>query len=598
MSDAEARSTRSEGARRFGPMSMLLIPALLAAFVLPSALNVNQSNPSPTLEYAPVPASDENPPPTPGNLDTLALASTTGLKTSGDGEGDGGAGPGGGGGPGLMPPPLQELVKRVASTKTCVGSPPRQTEDPTSPPCVGSFKGDNGGSTYQGVTRQEVKVLIYTICCSSRAGKYYDLAKPANGAEDSVVTAARVWQQYFNQRFQTYNRFVHFYLYPALDQSAEAHRAAAAQNYDDLKPFAVLISAQDFGPYVEEMARRGVMSFTGGLDGSLFLPASLYSGSAPKAWGNYASAELKAKLYTDYVCTELKSTPTSFRDAPNNNQKRKFALWFTTDPTFQDVQHFGEVAQELLERCGIPTIPKSFSTTHSSVTSKCQNDANAAVADWMRNEVTTVLHVGALEPCLTRAASTLGWDPEIVIAGDHFWEGPEALQAGQGAAIRNAVLVTDVPSFARRQDTHCITAFRDTDPKADDRPACFLYYPLLQVFTGIQVAGPALTPKAVDIGFHAIPAVRSNDPAVPACFYLPGDYTCTKDVTIQYWDQTTRRNRLPQDQGPCWRQVDAGARFIPGTFPKRDQLVGVDRLGGEGICNNSTNSILLTDDAA
>src|SRR5688572_3792251 len=41
----------------------------------------------------------------------------------------------------------------VARVRRCVGDPPRQIEDPQSPPCVPYWSGDNGGATTKGVTR-------------------------------------------------------------------------------------------------------------------------------------------------------------------------------------------------------------------------------------------------------------------------------------------------------------------------------------------------------------------------------------------------------------------------------------------------------------
>src|SRR5688500_15884936 len=46
----------------------------------------------------------------------------------------------------------------VPRVRRCVGDPPRQTEDPQSPPCVPYWEGDNGGSTYKGVTRDEIRI--------------------------------------------------------------------------------------------------------------------------------------------------------------------------------------------------------------------------------------------------------------------------------------------------------------------------------------------------------------------------------------------------------------------------------------------------------
>ncbi|HEX9889545.1 MAG TPA: hypothetical protein VGA69_08725 [Nitriliruptorales bacterium] len=130
---------------------------LLAVFVLPSALNVPQSNPTQTLEFAPVPPVDEDaPPPATGNTASLGLGSSS-TAPSGDTLG--------GDGIGLPPPPpVPEGEGTVPVAKRCVKTPQgaRQTEDPLSPPCVGYFEGDNGGATYQGVSGDELRIAIYT----------------------------------------------------------------------------------------------------------------------------------------------------------------------------------------------------------------------------------------------------------------------------------------------------------------------------------------------------------------------------------------------------------------------------------------------------
>src|SRR5439155_27088732 len=133
------------------PLVSLLLVLVLALAVLPSALSLPQSNPSTTLEYAPVPPDDSsNPPPNDGNLSSLGLATSGSL---GVGEDGGALGVGGGAG--------ASGAGKNPSTKRCVGRPPRQTEDPMSPPCVAYFNGDNFGATYSGVTASEIRMLFY-----------------------------------------------------------------------------------------------------------------------------------------------------------------------------------------------------------------------------------------------------------------------------------------------------------------------------------------------------------------------------------------------------------------------------------------------------
>src|SRR5690348_15887693 len=80
----------------------------------------------------------------------------------------------------------------------------------------------------------------------------------------------------------------------------------------------------------------------------------------------------------------------------------------------------------------------------------------------------------------------------------------------------------------------CAKAIEEVDPNVgfDENWTCngqHYYEDLRQLFTGIQVAGPRLTPSSMDQGFHAIPAVRSSNPQVPACYYDVNDYACTHD---------------------------------------------------------------------
>ncbi|HUR49100.1 MAG TPA: hypothetical protein VMY88_06165, partial [Acidimicrobiales bacterium] len=146
---AAPQNARS-GARNFPPLVFAALVMMLLLALMPSALNLPQSNPSQTLEYAPVPPEDDSVTPPAGNFSSLGLGTSPGPGNNRFGDSGG-----------LPLGDVQGGVGKSPSTKRCVGNPPRQTEDPLSPPCVASFTGDNGGATYHGVTRDEVTVLIY-----------------------------------------------------------------------------------------------------------------------------------------------------------------------------------------------------------------------------------------------------------------------------------------------------------------------------------------------------------------------------------------------------------------------------------------------------
>jgi len=294
-----AAPAKAEWARKYPPLVTVLVALILAIAVLPSALNLPQTNPTQTLEYAPVPPEENDDPPPAGNLSSLGLGSSSGVAKDEEG------GTGGGPLPGLAPLPGGKGVN--PSTKRCVGNPPRQTEDPSSPPCVAFFNGDNFGATYQGVTRDEVRILIYIDSGIAETGgsqgqearptnEFFDLFEPPDPDGEHVqVDAYRAWQRYFNDRYQTYGRAAHLFIHFGSGTSPEARRADASQGFAYVKPFAVLTDA--YGneiDYVEAMARRGVLNF-GSFNSK---EESFFRRFAKLVWGYQPSIELGAKTFS------------------------------------------------------------------------------------------------------------------------------------------------------------------------------------------------------------------------------------------------------------------------------------------------------------
>src|SRR4051794_9789379 len=142
-----AAAAAPEWVKRYPPLITLGIALLIAILVLPSSLNLPQANPATTLELAPVPPTNDKPPPF-GNLNQLSLGTSSSLNAGGaQGEGLGGDLPG-------LPNGGNGGAGRPAATKRCVilddghgVKTKHQTEDPLSPPCSPYWDpaADNGG---------------------------------------------------------------------------------------------------------------------------------------------------------------------------------------------------------------------------------------------------------------------------------------------------------------------------------------------------------------------------------------------------------------------------------------------------------------------
>jgi hypothetical protein len=537
--------------------------------VLPSALNLPQTNPTETAEYAPVPPSDDNAPPL-GNFSALGLAGSSSLDAGGALGGEFG---------GQLD--LPNLTQPPPATTRCVGNPPRQTEDRLSPPCVSHFQGDNFGTTYQGVTRDEVRVLWYIDGGgqyessqgyeAAPSNTYEDLGRPAPPQGEFVYTRIiRGWQRYFNERFQTYNRFVHFVIrWSGPDHSPEGRRADAADTYARIKPFAVLSQARDNqDAFLEAMAQRGVLNFgsVSGRDQSFFA-------KYPKLiWGYQPSIQRQADMFSTYVCSRVVGKPVSFSGNANDMGKpRKLGMLSTTDPNRTGYQTFARLVKKQVEACGGKfeadlTFPVAGS---DNAAANPPGVATTNMAEFRRKGVTTIIWPQGQDTSHSKAAQASGYLPEWVAGGDTVMEGNYNGGQQSPGAWNHAFVVTSITRLEDARQQQCYLAYKEAEPDAPDDPdvtlhACNLYRDPFQLFLGIQVAGPKLRPESIDQGFRAIPKIASTDPHLPACYYEPGDYTCVKDATVEWWDSSGQSSASTPG---CWRMLEGGQRYRAGTWP-------------------------------
>lgn len=564
--------------RRYPPLASAAVAMLLALFVLPSALNVPQSNPTQTLEFAPIPPDDNPPPPEVANLESLSLGTSAGLPADA---------PGGNHDTGLPPPPaIPDGVGETPVTKRCVGSPPRQSEDPLSPPCVAHFQGDNSGATHAGVSEDEITVLIYmdSARCegaTSRGfecptpGSLIDLQAAPQDDDHSSVRILRAYMAHFNDRFQTYNRTVHGWAYydRAGTQGAatsEDRRAEAAELMAELEPFAVMPYAVTYNvDFLDEVVNRGALTF-----GSLGAqPASFYRQHPGRIWSFLPSIEQQANVFTDFVCTMIAPYPTEFSgNLGENGQSRIFGLLRTSDERKQNLIRYGDVIQQQLEDCGIEfEVTATYPRAGSIYETDNQQAASQNMPTFASRGVTTIIRSQGMETWHSRVAGSMGYQPEWIIAGDGQSEGstPATFQ-DQETWDDHAWVVTSLPLAKPNDQRMCDRALREGAPdmpKEDRDFSCdyrTYYEDLRMLFTGIQTAGPRLTPETLDQGLHAIPAVQSVDPTVPACFFEPGDYTCIKDAAVGHWDADAARTEVVNG---CWIMASGANRWFAGAWP-------------------------------
>ena len=604
--DATRRdSTAPDWARKYPPLLTVAVALLIALTVLPSALNLPQSNPQETLEYAPVPPEDENDSPPEGNLSALGLGSSSGIEGGGA---DGGLG-------GAPPPPARGGA--ISGNVRCSANN-QQTLDPLSPPCVPFFEGENYGKTYKGVTGEEVRLVIYidgginytggsdADNRVSPSGELYDLFKtPAenmtangrneNNQEHLTTKGMRVWQAYFNQRFQTYKRRVHFFVYYSSDikrGQPEGRRADAATILEKVDPFAVLSFASEGAEddFLEAMARKGVLNF-----GSFGLRPAAFFNSYPKLiWSYSPSIEQQAESYASYVCQKVAPHPSVLAGPVLNNQHRKYGMIHTINKNQKPfIALAGLLKDKLKAECNI-TIEHTSTFDNICLAQDNGDEPDTETTDmatFQQKGITTILWPGCISGNYAKTAAGSGYQPEWILMGDGLMDGNYTITIAQAQAAFDgrAIIVTPQvvePALAQQR---CFQAFREIDkktPNSDVSYVCDDYKNIFQFFVGVQVAGPKLTPTNVDKGFHAIPQRQSGEPTVPACFYLPGDYTCIKDAQAEIYSASS--TPPGSSQPGCWKSIEFGKRYLPKTWPSGNINA---QIRGNEPCNGYSTSV-------
>ncbi len=577
----------SQNARKGAPLLLLIGGLLIALIVLPSALNLPQTNPSTTLEYAPVPPQDDTTPPPIGNFDQFGLGQSSSINTGGAEGGDQGT--------------QQSDPGKNRSTKRCVQTPkgPKQTEDPLAPPCVPDYPNcnQNGGATYQGVTGNEIRIILYEDSGivdtgtsrgdeSRPANKYYDLDQPEAQDEHIYARLTRGWAKYFEDRYQLYCRHAHFWVYygSRSDDGPETKRADAADNYQKIQPFAVISdSLASNDAYLEAMTKRGVLNF----GAFLGRQRSFYQQYPKLVWGYSPTLEDQAQEYADFFCKQIKnaSDTTTFAGGDLVGKKRKYGLIYSTDKLHPELQKLKDlVMTNIKQQCPIDqaNIPNAtwdtccYADNNDPQTDQTYGRTQMAKFSDPRQAggpVTTIIWPGGMESKFSDAAAQMNYFPEWVQLGDAETDGFVSTQYQNARAFGgHAVVVTYQTKKVKFEEEPCFLAYKDADPSAPDQDirsrACDLYERFRQLFTGIQVAGPKLGPTSIDKGYHAIPKIASDDPGTPACFYNTDDYSCVKDGVAMWWDANAT---APNSQNAgCWRMVQNAKRYLYGTFPQQE----------------------------
>lgn len=466
------------------------------------------------------------------------------------------AGPGGPGGPGTT---------SAGGVQPCADRAEQVPGDPYSPPCL-TFSGDNGGTTHQGVTAEEIVVAVRQLEGPSAAEIFSDLSgqnisDSPEAYRDTVLALA----EYFSERFELYGRRLRIEFFDGrgvgaaelLGGGIEAAQADAvrAGSPQEIGAFAD-ISALTL-PYADALTRQGVVNL-----GAPYPSRAWFEERAPYAWSLFPDGTVVVEAAVSAIVSRLLDQPDAEYAGPSMAGRPR--VYAVVAPENVEYQESVTRYIQLVEEAGFSI---RLNIRYKLDINSMPNQASNIIAQLKDAGVTTV--ICACDPVMLALgmapkANEQSYEPEWLTGGLAFVEqdivsqliDPRQWQRAFGIAF-NAESEPIGGSFP-------YAAYKQMRP--NDEPAFGveeIYYQMYILALGLQLAGPNLTPESFMAGLYSYPGG-----AGPRGYwdFGPGNHTPTADFRELWWD-TERIS--PQNNRPgAWVALDGGRRYFPGEVPR------------------------------
>jgi hypothetical protein len=415
----------------------------------------------------------------------------------------------------------------VSRGRDCPGGELQDRNSTYSPPCL-KFSGDNGGATSKGVNAG-------TITVAMREPETFDAGVNKQGQiTDTPADLKRTilaYVDYFNRVYQTYGRKVEVVFYkPKVPLFAgveggyqEEANADALTVGQQIKAFVDLTASAP--AYADALVRQAVVGF-----GTYHMSKSWYQARAPWAWASLPDCTWIAEQSIDYLVKRLGNSPAKFAGDPAMRGKpRAIGLVVPDSPWYQECANH---AESLYQAAGYRfarrvNYPLNFNQTSQTATN--------VVAQMKAAGVTTVMCM--CDPLLpyfaTPQANQQNYHPEWLVAGFGATDTDIVGQFYEQAQWSHAFGMGVVGELRSGYDSESYRAYKAvrTDEPAQLRDIS--YYPILWLFSCLQMAGPTLTPKTLEAGCFALGPRQGELGMIK---FGPGDYTGVSDAREIYWD--------------------------------------------------------------
>jgi hypothetical protein len=430
---------------------------------------------------------------------------------------------------------------------------------------VDYWQGDNGGATSPGVTRDQITVVLP-----------YDqgatLSRPVQDMEN-----------YLNSRFELYGRKIRFKSFAptADDRDGGPGLLADADTAASYKPFASLEIENGREPYIyyDSLARRKIIS----IDSNPQLSSDSHRASmAPYEWSFLPGEETMGQSIGEYVCAQLaRKAPKWAGPDFATTTNRTFGVVESSNPDGSKANT--APLKAALARCGQKVVAEEV--VPDAFPPPAPETANA-ILDLKRKGISTVIvyaHAYAMTYVKAEATNqsyTPEWMQSSFGFGDEDLSGAEQSGAQQahtfGLSFWNKLVPTDqlVWTQAIREVDPTFTWQKDLDAQQVFKPE---YEAMLLLASGLQMAGPRLTPEAFQNGLFKtrFPNAGAGGPPYyqSRVSFGPGDFNMQGDASLIWWSPADQSYQKTQGTF-CY--ADLGVRRAIGGWPKGNSHLFAD----------------------
>jgi hypothetical protein len=445
------------------------------------------------------------------------------------------------------------------------------------PPCVQPFTGKNGGSTSQGVTGDEIKIVVYTG--DPQKDPLFASQVRAAGANPDVNEIRATYSGYidiYNQLFEFYGRKISVEYYLATGAMSDTAAAKAdAIAIADKKPFAVIGGpGQATTVFADELAHRGVLCLG---TCALAMPQKLTEKNKPYIIPDALAPEQSAKLAAEFIGKQVGKGKAQYagNDA-TKSKNRVYGILHYNTPDGQYTDSF-ETLKSGLRKYGITA--KADQAFFLDL-SRAQETARTVITKMKDAGVTSIIYTGdPLMPApFTKEATAQDYHPEWII--------------GQ-------TVLADTSFFGRTYDqeqwAHAFGVQLPNGPEREELNGSYVLYnwfhgtkppnntyqvlnpSVLEFARGAMLAGPKLTPQTFRDGLFRYPpsggdAINPQQSWGKHGFWPGTDYNGTDDAGMLWWDATAvGEDEIGQVGNGLYRYADGAKRYTRGKFPPKGQ---------------------------